>query len=139
MSANHDAACACPRCLADAHTEEIARLRAELARITACNEAMRGPLRSLREHMGMWAHGEGTVIAASIARCTRAERERGQAPWLTELVTAWRALPARERTAVLEGLCCAADEIEPYYPPDEAERMATRIAAALLRALEGPR
>jgi hypothetical protein len=63
----------CCTCLDLQAHHAIDGLREELARATACNEAMRAPMMKLREAAGMPAEGESYVIDSLLARLQKAE------------------------------------------------------------------
>lgn len=63
----------CCTCLDLQAHHAIDGLREELARVTACNEAMRAPMMKLREAAGMPAEGESYVIDSLLARLQKAE------------------------------------------------------------------
>jgi len=46
---------------------------AALSKLQECNEAMREPMRKLRESVDMWAQGEGSVVDRVLARWKAAE------------------------------------------------------------------
>lgn len=61
----------CPECQAGAdilNRNALALAREELRRVTECNEAMREPMRKLREAVGMPAEGEGFVLDSVLGR-----------------------------------------------------------------------
>ncbi len=83
-----------PRC---AECERLGGARAEVDLLRACNEAMREPMRKLRDLTGMWAHGEDAVVDQVVAEVER----------LRERATAAEAREARLKQALRDLLMSA--------------------------------
>lgn len=103
--------------LSDAHTRE-ATLRAENKRLTECNEAMREPMRRLRDAMGMPAQGEGYVVDSIIKERDEALRllaTRVEAKRLDEAQEEIERLRETLQALVDEKLVCNRREADGSY------------------------